>query len=86
MTIYSVEYANERGAFVRHEYTNADAAIEEFLRRCGLPNHGFPVPESWDLIGYLDETTAHYGYVHSLGPTPETGHQTVCISFSREEN
>lgn len=86
MTTYTVEYGNERGLRTINHYTDWVAARDHFLSLTESDDsHGFPTPEGWDLIGYLTETVAQYGYVVPLGYTDETGHQTASIGYDRED-
>lgn len=85
MTTYTVSYSDERGNRAEHTHTEWEGAALQFLTMTnGSEYAGFPHPDGWDLIGYLTETVAQYGYVVPMPYSDEVGHSTVAIAYERE--
>jgi hypothetical protein len=87
MTTYDVSYSDERGNYVVHNYESWEDAALAFIAQSGDDEYeGFPSPENWDLIGYVTETVAQYGYIVSLPYREDVGHSTVAISYEVSTN
>jgi hypothetical protein len=81
---YVVTYSDESGNRAESTFTDWTEARDAFLTLTGdTTDYGFPHPDAWDLIGYVTETVAQFGYVQPLGYESGRGHATAAISYER---